>query len=336
LAFSPLFSGPLLEDRLSGFPKKIMIGGCIVYALSSAAYLVARPFWPLMIVRAFQGMGWAFFATAVWTLASKIIPDARRGQGLSYFFLAHNCSFAMAPSLGIFVVNQFNFTVLFLVCSSLSLCSLLITFKLVAPPQDLGKDHSIPAQREPLFSWDVVPSSIIAFISNSVWGAVTAFFPLFALRHGMTNPGFFFTALAITLILARVFGGKVFDLYDRKKIILPCLGVQTLAMSLLSFSTTPPLFILVAVIWGLGNAFLFPALMAHILDQSKSARGPAISTYMALTDLGAGLGPVIMGIILQLTSYRVMFLSVALTCLLNLCYFCYILTKRRGIGDANL
>ena len=332
LVFRPLVGRCLI--RIS--ERKFMIGGSIVFALSSAAYLVARPFAPLMILRVVQGVGWAFFATAVWTLASRIIPDARRGQGLSYFFLAHNCSFALAPAFGIFVINQFNFTILFLLCTGLSLCSLLITLKLATLPQDPGRDQSVQVQRDSLFSWDVVPPSIIAFISNTVWGAVTAFFPLFALEHGMTNPGLFFSAMAITMILARGFGGRVFDLYDLRKIILPGLATQMVAMSLLSVSTNLPLFILVAVIWGLGNAFLFPALMAYILDQSKSARGPAISTYMALTDLGAGLGPVIMGIILQVSNYRVMFGSVAFACLLNVCYFRYILLKRSVIPDAHL
>ena len=38
-------------------------------------------------------------------------------------------------------------------------------------------------------------------------------------------------------------------------------------------------------------------------------------------DLGMALGPVIMGIIIPLTDYPAMFLSLTLICLMNLCYF---------------
>jgi MFS family permease len=152
----------------------------------------------------------------------------------------------------------------------------------------------------------------------------------------MKNPGFFFAALAITLILGRAFGGKVFDLYTREKVILPCLAIQIVAMTTLAFSTTFPMFLLTAVIWGMGNAFLYPSLMAYILDHTGSSRGPAIGTYLAVSDLGSGLGPVIMGIILELSDYRTMFLGLVLISLLNFGYFYRIVLKRRRDQHAHL
>ena len=43
-----------------------------------------------------------------------------------------------------------------------------------------------------------------------------------------------------------------------------------------------------------------------------------MGTFLALDDLGVGLGSVIMGIVLRLTNYPVMFLSLAFTGLINL------------------
>jgi MFS family permease len=164
---------------------------------------------------------------------------------------------------------------------------------------------------------------------NIIWGALTAFFPLYALSHGVTNPGLFFATFAIILILGRAFGGKILDIYSREKVILPCLTTYIIAMIILAFSKTLPMFILVAVIWGIGNAFAMPALVAYMLDRVGSSRGPAMGTLTAIGDLGTGLGPVIMGIILRLTSYPTMFLCLALTGLINLNYF-YFFLKRKG------
>jgi len=75
-----------------------MIAGTLIYAISSAAYLIAKPFWPFLVVRIFQGIGLALFATASFTLVARISPSAHRGQSLSYFYLAINIAFALAPS----------------------------------------------------------------------------------------------------------------------------------------------------------------------------------------------------------------------------------------------
>jgi MFS family permease len=89
------------------------------------------------------------------------------------------------------------------------------------------------------------------------------------------------------------------------------------------------MFILVAVIYGFGHAFLIPALMVYALDHVGSSPGPAMGTITAISDLGISLGPVIMGIIVQSTSYPIMFLCLAFTSFINLNYFYFFLRKTR-------
>ena len=162
---------------------------------------------------------------------------------------------ALGPSVGISLINHFSFTLLFLVCSGLSFCfSLLITCRLerrqVVPLQDSsGDDGSLLSRR-------ALPPSVIHSLSLFVWGAATAFFPLYAINHGVVNPGLFFSMIAIMLILGRALGGKLVDVYSRETVILPCLFIYIISMVLLTFSNTLPMFILVAAIWGMGNAFL--------------------------------------------------------------------------------
>ena len=107
-----------------------MTAGALLFGLTSIAYLLVLPFWPFLIVRVFQGIALAFFHTAAYTLIVNISPEAHRGQSLSYFLLAPTVSLALAPSFGMFLINHFSFTFLFLVCSGVSLCCLFITNKL--------------------------------------------------------------------------------------------------------------------------------------------------------------------------------------------------------------
>jgi len=332
---SSLVLRPFVGRALLKIPERsFMIAGALLYAFSSIAYLIAKPFWPLLIVRIFQGIGLALFATASFTLVTRISPEVRRGQSIGYFYLAINIAFALAPSFGVAIVNLFDFPILFLVCTGLSLCSLFITLKLERTKIDSLEVQSI--RNQPFVSREALPSSIMSFMGSMIWGAVTAFFPLYALGQGVSNPGLFFAALAITLILARSLGGKILDIYAREKVILPCLLAQIIAMSILIFSTTLPMFILVAVIWGMGTAFFYPALVAYVIDLAGPSRGPAIGTYMALSDFGAGMGSVIMGIVLQLTNYPIMFLCLAFTGVINLLYFYFAVRKKGGGQHAHL
>jgi MFS family permease len=323
LIFKPFVGRALLKIH----EKNFMIAGTLLFALTSTAYLLAPPFWPLLIVRLFQGIGYAFFLTAAYTLIANISPESHRGRSLSYFYMAFNISGALAPPLGMFVINHFSFNHLFLVCLGLSLCSLLITYKLgrrqVPPLRDSSIEDGFFLSRKAL------PPSIINSFSFFIWGALAAFFPLYAVNHGVANPGIFFTTIAITLILGRALGGKILDLYSKERIILPCLFTYIISMVILAFSETLPMFILVAVIWGIGHAFLMPTLVVYTLDRAGSSPGLAMGTFTAITDLGVSLGPVIMGMIIRTASYPIMFLCLALTGIVNLNYF-YFFVRKKG------
>jgi MFS family permease len=325
---SALALRPFVGRELLRIPEKIfMVAGAVLFALTSLAYLVAPPFWPLLIVRAFQGIGLALFHTASFTLVANISPEAHLGESLSYFFLAPNVSLALLPSVGMFLINRFSFTFLFLTCLGLSLCALGITLRLKRRP--IASLEDVPQQKGTLLSWKAIPPSIVSCLNFLIWGALTAFFPLHALNCGVTNSGLFFTAVAIMFFLGRAFGGKIVDLYSKDRIIPLLLVLSLVSMVILAYSRTLTMFIVVAVIWGTGNAFLTPAILAYVLDRAGSSKGPAIGMYMLLSDLGLGLGPVITGFIIGLSSYPTMFLYLAFTGVINLIYFHSFVRKLR-------
>ena len=328
---SSLIFRPIVGRALLKIPeRRFMIAGTLFFASSSVAYLFALPFWPLLAVRIFHGVGLALFSTASFTLLANITPEANRGQIISYFYVSINLAFALGPYFGMLLINRFNFPFnfefLFLVCAGLSLCSLFITLKL-RKTQDVPTSNPF-SEEQSFLSLEALPPAIIASLITVTWGAMTAFFPLYALRNGVDNPGLFFAAFAVTLILVRGLGGKILDVYSREKVIFPCLFNLIISMPILAFSGTLPMFILVAIIWGIGSAFLFPSLLAYTIDLAGPNRGPAMGTFTALVDLGAGMGAVMMGIILQLTNYTVMFLCLGLTGIINFFYFYFAVRKK--------
>ncbi len=306
--------------------RDFMVAGTLLYVVSCLAYLIAPPFWPLFIVRIVHGIGMAFFATASFTLLAGMLPEANRGRLISYYYLSFNLSFALGPYLGMILINNFNFYSLFLVCTGLSLCSFYLTLK-------FEKRDPIPfdrktGSRQPLLSRGALPPATIAFMLNFIWGSIAAFLPLYALHHGVSNPGIFFIFLALTLMLGRVFGGRILDVYNRRKVITLCLFIIIIGLTILPFANSLALLIPVAVILGTGWAFLYPFLTIHVIENAGLERGPAMGTFTALGDLGAGLGPMLMGIVLEIFNYQVMFASLVLAGVLNYFYFHRTLAKK--------
>jgi MFS family permease len=325
---SSLLFRPFVGRALLRIPEKnFMMIGAALFALTSAAYLFAPPFWPFLLVRVFQGVGLAFFNTAAFTLIANISPEIHRGQSLSFFFLAQNISLALAPAMGMLLINHFSFALLFWVCLGVSLSSFFITHKLgrrqIPPSADSPNEGGL------FLNWKALPTSIVSFCFYFIWGGIATFFPLYAIKNGVANPGLFFTALSIILILGRALGGRILDLYSKERVILYFFSICVLSVVVLALSKTLPMFILAGVIWGVGAGFFNPAIMAYTLDRAgTSSRGPAMGTYTAFSDLGVSLGPATMGIIIPITGYPTMFLCLALVGIINLAYFHLFVRKR--------
>jgi len=93
---------------------------------------------------------------------------------LKLLLLAFNLSSVLAPPLGMFLINHFTFTLLFLVCTGLSLCSLFVTNK-------LGRSQVTPLENPSvedgfLLSRKALPPSMVGFFALFIWGALAAFF----------------------------------------------------------------------------------------------------------------------------------------------------------------
>ena len=128
---SSLVARPWVGRILLRVPeKRFMMMGAIIYALSSFLYLFVKPFFPLFVVRTFHGIGIAFFSTALITLVARISPENQRGRSLSIFYLAFSIPFALAPSAAILILDLSSFQALFLICTSISLCGVVVLLRL--------------------------------------------------------------------------------------------------------------------------------------------------------------------------------------------------------------
>ncbi|HVN97419.1 MAG TPA: MFS transporter [Syntrophorhabdaceae bacterium] len=308
--------------------KKVMMFGALLFTLTFLASIVLRPFWPFFAIRFIQGASFAFLDTAALACVVKLTPSAYRGQGIGYFLLAPSFAMVIGPTLGMLLINQYSFTIFFLACTGLSFCAFFFSWKLKAP-ETITPDKNTPANINLFLDMKIITPGLTGFLQMFALGATMAFFPLYAIQCGVTNPGLFFSAIAIMMVAGRVLGGRIAEAYSKERIILVFLFLLMIATIILSFSKTLPMFIFVGMLLGIGTTLFLPASMAYALDYAGSSGGTALGTIRALMDLGAALGPMVMGIIIPFTGYRIMFLCLALICLVNPCYFQFYVRKRK-------
>jgi len=306
--------------------KTVMMAGALLFTVTFLACLVLRPFWPFFAVRFFQGTAFSLLDTSVLALIVNVVPLAYRGQGLAIFLLAPTLALALAPSFGMFIINHYDFAPLFFTCAGLSLCAFFFSWKLQGQYRVRPEEES-PSGSGAFWELKIIAPAVTSFLYSFVWGALIAFVPLYAIESGVSNPGYFFSSVAVMIIVGRA-GARIVDTYSKEKIILTFISTSMIAMILLSFSKTLPMFVLVGLLWGTGSAFFYPASMAYAFDYADSSGGPAVGTFRALSDLGVAIGPAIMGMIIPLTGYRTIFLCLALVCLINLSYFQFCVRER--------
>jgi MFS family permease len=306
--------------------KIVMMWGALIFSLSFLGLIVLRPFWPLFVVRLLQGIAFASLDTAAIAYVVRIVPEGYRSRAISYFLLAPSLASAIAATSGVYVVNEYGFPLLLLVCTGLPLCSLLLSSRL--KEHEMRGPVPLPGKNNVFFQRKVLAPAFMSFLFYVSLSGVRAFFPLFSVECGVTNPGYFFSASAIMVVAVRMFGGKVFETYGKERVIAVFTLVSAASVTTLSLSSSLAMFVLVGLVWGIAIAFLIPVFMAYALEYAGSSDGSAVGSYQAAMDSGIALGPVITGLMVPHTGYRTAFLFLALTCLANLGYFRFYLRKR--------
>jgi MFS family permease len=322
-----LLSRFIAGSLLHRYPEKlVMLWGAVLFILCYLTLVLFKPFWPFFITRAFHGIAFACLDTAAISYAIRITPLENRPRAISYLLVASPLSFAFVASASVFVLNEYSFAFLLLGCTFLSVCALLFCLQLKS--EKTVRPIVAPAARTSLFfEPKILAPAILSFMFSFSWGGLGAFFPLYAIQCGVKNPGHFFMAMAIVLIVARLTGGRILDTY-RKETIIPIVILTSMtALLVLAFSKTLPMFIFVGMLWGIGAGFFPPVSLAYALEYAGSSDGTAVGTYQAAMDSGFGLGPAITGLIIPLTGYPVMFLCLACICIINVCYFQFFLRK---------
>ncbi len=278
--------------------KKVMYGGVVIGALTCLAYPHIELLFIFLLIRFAHGFSAGFFPTSATAMATDLLPDDKRGQGMGIWGIFISVGFGLGQMLTQPLVAMFGYNSLFYVAFGITLLAAI----LILPIQETLHEKQRVAFNPQLLmvkANDVVdppvrPAAIVMLLASTCSGFVYTITPDIAQFLALENKGIFFGIYAISSLVVRLFTSSLSDRIGRRKTLVVAVIVLFFAMLMTGFADNPHTFYIAAILYGFASGISSPALMAWMADLSlPHRRGVGSGTlYIALEGgfmLGAGL-----------------------------------------------
>lgn len=307
------FSGFIVE-RVDAKVAYLLAMGA--YVLCTAGYLLAASVTAFVAVRIGIGLTFAILSTASNTQAIDIIPSERRGEGIGYFGLMSSLAMAMGPMAGLWLMDHMRFEVLFDVAVAASVGGLLLA-SLVRSPRKARQPQSGVLSLDRFLLVRGIPLAMNLALIGLSYGMLLAFAAVYGREVGAHNTGLFFTLMAVGMMIARAFGGRLVD--GGHVVAVTNAGTAAIVLGVGSLALWPGTasFYGSGVLIGMGFGIVYPAYQTMMVNMGSHAqRGTAVATYFTALDVGIGLGMVLAGVVAARFGLLAAFAGGALLCLL--------------------
>lgn len=195
----------------------------------------------------------------------------------------------LAPAAGVRLINDYNFDVAVYSTVAAALFALILLIFVSDIKVDTKKEEDSSFIRV-LLNKSVYLPTIVLFCGMTTFGAISAMLPLFAAAKNITGTEYFFIINTAVVVATRLLVGKWSNRYLEQIIAFALLDL-TVSLILMSFVNTFQGLIVVAIIYGLGFALLFPFMTSLLVLTIRGiSRSTALGAFTAAFDLGVAAG----------------------------------------------
>ena len=322
-----VFSGYIVDTYNR---KTVLLLSYGLFATFFLGYLIGGSLILFAIIRTLHGAPFGTVTVSNSTVAIDVLPAERRAEGIGYYGLSNNLATAISPTVGIYMYETWgDFQAIFLLSFLMAASGFLISKTVKHSPPSKIAAGLIPPKTSPISldrfflvkGWSV--GLMLAMLSFS-YGVLSTYLAIYAKEElGMTQgAAIFFLILSVSLMVSRFTGSK--SLRAGRVVHNATVGMCVSVFSYLAFAAIHNYwgFFGCAVILGLGNGHMFPAVQTMFVNLApNNRRGTANSSMLTSWDLGVGAGVVIGGIASELSGYSAAFWIASIVNIVGVLFF---------------
>ncbi|MCO4761054.1 MAG: MFS transporter [Myxococcales bacterium] len=280
--------------------KPTLVVGTLTMVVAMVGMALVDSVGALIIgLRVVFGAGTGALFTGYFTLATDLIPDSRRTEGIALFGISGLVPLAINPLSEVAGVSGSDIRWFLPVMGGLLLLS-LVPLAMV----NESKDFRLPSPPP----WRAVlaelrrPALWPAWLATLVFASMVVLFMSFASvtaqARGLSNPSSFWFTYALGAVGIRLFGARMPDRLGPANLVIPALGIEVAGALVLATATDASTFQLAGLLGGLGHGIGFPVLTSQVATRAPAhLRGSALALFTGLWDLSFLATPPLLGLV---------------------------------------
>jgi len=309
---SGLISG-VLVDKFG--ERAVFSTGVFMVSLFTFLAGVAQSYEQLLFFRGAGGLGSSMFSVAASSVILRSVGDDQRGQVQSVYQGSFIVGGMAGPAIG-GLLSVISLRAPFFVYSVLLFCSGVVALfflkgdSIGAKVKD-SKAVSATTIREALAMPAYRIALVLAFIGTWVFfGMRASILPVFVTEElnsttAVVGYGFALSAIVQGAILLKA--GRFSDEKGRRAASIIGANIVFVGVLILTFAVNVWMFLLSMIVLGFGGAFLSTTPASMVGDVMKGKGGKVIAIFQMAGDAGMIFGPIIIGWISDVYSYRTAF-----------------------------
>lgn len=303
------------SDRLGKRRVFITLGVCL--ALTSSLVMGLFP----KVLAMLLGRGLSGAAAATWVTFTVLFSsyfaseDAPRAMGLAMFF--SSLGQMLATSMGGYIAELYGWHVPFLVGAVVGLIGVLLSLRI----EETEWLDRTPLQVTELLAVGrekglLIVSGLAILVQCMTFATVYGFTPIYAQSIGASRGELslltFFSTLPVAIAALSSSSGLV-EKFGERRLVVIGFTVGAVAAAVVPFTKTLPQLYITQAIGSFGRGVVFPVLMGlSIQTVPEQKRATAMGFFQAIYALGMFGGPVLVGIIGDISGLKGGFLATGL------------------------
>jgi MFS transporter, DHA1 family, multidrug resistance protein len=299
--------------------KNLMITGLVIFTVVSVCFIYANSPLVLTLIRLLQGFAVVLVTPVAQAYIGDLTPVGKEGKYMNLFFMSFFAGMAIGPYLGGYLTDRFNMKAPFYAMGGMSLLVMVLVLLLVPESSAVKSDD---ANRVPFFKSlfpvfkDKPMIGIMIYMATRGfyrWGFNT-FFPILAIKAEKMSPGNIGLVLSVYMLFGSIMQypfGLMADKFPSQKVKLILVGgsCSALSMCAVAYSHNMSMFVILAISMGAFSSVSRASALAIRTERGRHyGMGSVTGAFTTSLSAGQVLGPILFGVIADISSIPVAFL----------------------------